>query len=496
MLDVNSEMLIGVIVQIKETGQGTTSNLDGSFHFRNIAAGTYTVTCSYLGYAAQAKTVTIDQEAHTVNLDFVLNESANELGEVVVEGEQDRESDENARNKEKNADNVMNVVSARAIQLSPDITVANVVQRVSGISIERNSNGDGQYAIVRGMDKRYSYTLVNGVKIPSPDNKYRYVPLDIFPAEMLDRLEVTKSLTPSQEGDAIGGAVNLVMKDAPNKRYISASVSTGFSELYTKRDYLAYDFKNSNKQSPYELKGKYYDAKISDFPTNTVDYQSKTPSPNLLGGFAIGDRFFKQKLGAVVAASYQNTYRGSNSVFFNAENVDTDKYVTLTKENERQYSEQQKRYGVHLKTDYKFNPRHKLQWYNVYMNLTNIQTRDMKTTDFSAGYDPELGNAKLNYTTRSRLTIQKIMNSTLQGEHKLSEKLKAQWSTVFSLATNEVPDNTQINLRGESVNFVERKTTVDDMSRRWEHNSDKDFSAYLNLTYRSKIIGKEIEWMA
>jgi outer membrane receptor for ferrienterochelin and colicin len=52
------------------------------------------------------------------------------------------------------------------------------MQRVSGVSIERNSNGDGQYAILRGMDKRYNYTLVNGVKIPSPDNKYRYVPLD------------------------------------------------------------------------------------------------------------------------------------------------------------------------------------------------------------------------------------------------------------------------------------------------------------------------------
>jgi outer membrane cobalamin receptor len=57
----------------------------------------------------------------------------------------------------------MNIVSGKAIEVSPDLTVANVMQRVSGVSIERNSNGDGQYAILRGMDKRYNYTLVNGV---------------------------------------------------------------------------------------------------------------------------------------------------------------------------------------------------------------------------------------------------------------------------------------------------------------------------------------------
>ena len=106
-------------------------------------------------------------------------------------------------------------MSAKAMELSPDITVANVIKRMSGVTVERNSSGEGQYAILRGMDKRYNYTLVNGIKIPSPDNKNRFVPLDIFPSEILDRIEVTKSLTADMEGDGIGGAVNLVMKDAP-----------------------------------------------------------------------------------------------------------------------------------------------------------------------------------------------------------------------------------------------------------------------------------------
>ena len=112
------------------------------------------------------------------------------------------------------------MVSAKSMQLSPDLNVANVLQRVSGVTMERDNSGEAQYAILRGMDKRYNYTLVNGVKIPSPDNKNRYVPLNIFPSELLDRLEVTKSLTADMEGDAAGGAVNMVMKDAPGQFYL------------------------------------------------------------------------------------------------------------------------------------------------------------------------------------------------------------------------------------------------------------------------------------
>lgn len=159
--------------------------------------------------------------------------------------------------------NVVNVMSAKAMELSPDITVANVIQRMSGVTVERNSSGEGQYAILRGMDKRYNYTLINGVKIPSPDNKNRFVPLDIFPSEMLDRLEVTKSLTADMEGDGIGGAVNLVMKDAPSERQFTANLSTGYNAMYFDRDFQSFNYGDIAKQSPYEAMGKPEDYKVT-----------------------------------------------------------------------------------------------------------------------------------------------------------------------------------------------------------------------------------------
>jgi hypothetical protein len=490
------EQLVGAAIVLEHTNLHAVSGLDGSYFIKNVPAGSYQVRVSYLTYLTVSQLVKLEA-IETLALDFALEPGeASTLTEVTINGKRDGSSDQTARHLEKNAAQVTNIVSGRTIELLPDLTVANVIQRVSGVSIERNSNGDGQYAILRGMDKRYNYTLVNGVKIPSPDNRYRYVALDIFPADLLERLEVYKTLTPSLEGDAIGGAINMVMKDAPDQLSVLANVSTGYSGLFLDRDFVGFRTGEVNAQSPYELQGNQYNAGAADLNKAPTTYSSGRPLPNLLGSVSVGNRFLNGKLGLILAGSYQHTYRGSNSLFFNGDAVDTLRGVTLTQLSERQYSEQQNRYGLHAKVDFRFNNRHKLQWYNAAMSLTNAQIRETKSTELTiGGYDSEQGNATLGFSTRSRLTRQHIYNSTLQGTHRLRENLNLNWSAVYSRATNEVPDNTNIPLLGERKNFVEQRTTVKDASRRWEHNTDRDLAGYLNLTYTVPVVGLPVEWM-
>ncbi len=477
------EPLTGANVILKSTKFGTTVGLDGSFTLKNIPNGTYQLQISYLSYKAILQPIKIEKEEKELN--FALEDEVHQtLDEVVVTASADKSTENTARQIERNSNQLMNIVSGKAIEISPDLTVANLIQRVSGISIERNSNGDGQYAILRGMDKRYNYTLVNGIKIPSPDNKYRYVPLDIFPAELLGRLEVTKTLTPDLEGDAVGGVINMVMKDAPNQLEIKANLASGYNELFLNRGFMSFDKSQVNSLSPYELNGSNYGATPKDFPKATATTQTKNPLPNLVGGLSIGNRFFQNKLGVILAGSYQQSYRGSNSSFFSSTVYDTEKTSRITSLAERQFSDQQMRLGLHTKIDYRISSKSKLQWYNAYMNLENDQLRDTKTTEFSSGgYDPVKGNALLNFSTRSRLTRQQIFNSTLQGNHFLLENLNFNWSAVYSLAKNEIPDNTSISVLGKRENFVETKTYVSSSTRRWEHNSDQDYTAYLNFAY-------------
>ncbi|HEV8506778.1 MAG TPA: DUF2012 domain-containing protein, partial [Chitinophagaceae bacterium] len=217
LLDENKEPLTGANVLL-DAGKNlyALAGLDGTYVIKNVPAGSYTLKVSFIGYQTQEKIITITSESEAATVDFNMVADSKALSEIVISGKAEGGSDAEARLTEKNSPQVVNVMSAKSISLLPDLSVANLVQRMSGLTVQRNSNGDPQYAIVRGMDKRYSYTLVNGLKIPSPDNKNRYVPLDIFPAAMLERLEVYKSLTADMEGDAIGGAVNMVMKSAPD----------------------------------------------------------------------------------------------------------------------------------------------------------------------------------------------------------------------------------------------------------------------------------------
>ncbi|GAB2588294.1 TonB-dependent receptor [Spirosoma areae] len=490
--------IIGATLLLENTKLYNVSGLDGSYLIKNVPAGTYTIRISYVSYKTMTRAVVVTGTEQIITLDLPLEtDNDRQLTEVTVKGKRDASSDRTARDLERNALQVTNIVSGRTIELSPDLTVANVIQRVSGISIERNSNGDGQHAILRGMDKRYNYTLVNGVKIPSPDNRYRYVPLDIFPSELLDRLEVYKALTPSQEADAVGGAINLVMRDAPDHPTIMANLSTGYSELFAGRPFVGFNAKNINPQSPYEQFGNQYSTRFVDFNKAPTTYTSQAPPPNLLGSFAVGNRFLNRRLGVMLAGSLQNTYRGSNSLFFAGDVVDTLRGVTLTKQSERQYSERQTRSGLHAKLDYRINETNKLQWFNALISLTNEQVRETKSTELGiGGFDPVLGNATLGYETRSRLTKQKIYTSTLQGTHQPTENLTINWSAVYSLATNAVPDQTSISLLGIRKNFVDQRTTVNDGARRWEHNSDTDLAGYLNLTLKTTLAGMAVEWMA
>ncbi|MFM9837172.1 MAG: carboxypeptidase-like regulatory domain-containing protein, partial [Cyclobacteriaceae bacterium] len=277
------EPLVGATVQLKGTSIGTFVGLDGSYFLKDLSAATYTLVVSFVGYTTMEKSVVVsDQKNQPVN--FTLTEDVNQLNEIVVKGVADRESERSALISEQSNDKVVNIIGAKSIQLLPDITVGNLLQRVSGVSISRNGSGEGQYAIIRGMDKRYNYTLVNGIKIPSPDDKNRYVPLDIFPSDLLERLEVVKALTPNMEGDAIGGVTNMIMKSAPDHLTISANAAGGFSQLFANRAFSGFNTDPNQSKAPSEKAGSdQYGAPPTDFSLTPLRYNNvSTPINSLL----------------------------------------------------------------------------------------------------------------------------------------------------------------------------------------------------------------------
>lgn len=496
------EPLAGATVSIDDTKISAVVNLDGSYTLKNIPAGVYEIKVKYSGYE-KAKEKDVAVKAGEIKLlNFQLKTELKELGGITVIASKNAETDKNARGLEHRSDMVQNILSQKAIELSPDVTVANSLQRISGISIEKSSSGEGRYAIIRGMDQRYNNTLVNGVKIPSPDDKYRYVPMDLFPSDLLERLEVIKSLTPSMEGDAIGGTMNLVMKNAPDKFKLNINAAGGFTGLFSDRPFMSFNKGSINKKDPTQINGPSYIASDADFTRSSLKYTDKNSPKNVQLGATIGNRFFNKKLGVILGVSYQDMYRGSDNLFVQqyaqptyiqnlggSNGVNYDNYPLFSDTYNRKYSTRQERLGLNNKIDFAINEKNKISLFNLYVHMNDFQTR--YSIDSNVNTNPNV----VSELYRSRWQIQSIYNSTLQGLHTVNNKLKINWSAVYSLAKQNVPDQAEYQV-DNNYNAIPKTYTLKGMSRTWLHNQDQDLTGYLNFIYTPQIFKTAVELSA
>jgi outer membrane receptor protein involved in Fe transport len=478
----SADPIVGATIHLKNTTYATFADLDGSFVLKNIPDGSYIIVASFIGYQTVEKTIKV-YNGKDLSVKFELHENTKQLQEVEITAAMDQGSEAKSRKIEQNSDNVVSVLSAKAIQLSPDVTVGNVMQRVSGVSIVRNGSGDGQYAVIRGMEQRYNYTTVNGIKIPSPDNKNRYIPMDIFPAELLERLEVVKALTPNMEGDAIGGAMNMAMKSAPSSYLVSASVAGGYSSILANHPFSTFNSKAINLKAPSEIHGNSYVSQISDYSINQFKYKTVPLPLNSTYALTIGNRFFKSKLGVLIAASYQNMYRGHNGLFYVvAEQPNAGNVVSNNGIENRNYSSLQKRGGVHLNLDYSLGKTTKLHLYNIFAQLDETQHRyreEIRTT--------EVGEYSSH--DRSMFQRQRVNSTSFKIDQTIAKKIKLNLLFNYALATNIIPDQVELNVKTK----VDRNSTtgqlldpgyyINDLTHKWYHNSDKDKGAYYNVIY-------------
>ena len=491
------EPLIGSVVEVKELPNiKTTTGLDGSFKLSELPdKGRYTLVVRYISYKTREVPIEVsDKGAVTIALD----EDLHELSEVVVKGHKEYHSDRSAIDMEKTAGTVLNVMSQQSIQLSPDVNVASVLQRVSGVTMERDASGEASYAILRGMDKRYNYTLVNGVKIPSPDDKNRYIPLNMFPSDLMDRLVVSKSLTADMEGDAAGGVVDMVMKDAPSHFQIQANAAIGASDYFwnDSRNYLSSNRGSYTHTSPYEAHGADYKATTADFSNGPTQITKHSlPAPNFVGGLSIGNRFCKDRIGVMLAGSVQNIFRGAERTYNSVKMASGEQAMYIYSLQHRYYSIHDLTAGFHAKVDLQLD-NNKLEWYNMYVrtNSKGVRYNNSINTEYISS-----DTYTQDDETRSLSQTQSVFATHLKGTHHLTPSFTVDWAGIFSQAKEEDPDRTYLTLTNtvEAPDGVDGslwsagknilKTMPKDMERRFQHNIDKDWAGYLNLSYDTRF---------
>jgi hypothetical protein len=191
--------LAGVTVQVSGTTLGAASGPEGRFVVRAVPAGVAAIIVKRFGFQPKTITdVTVPADA-AVEVNVALSVATVQLEAVTVSAASERGTVNEALDRQRNATGIVNAITAEQIGRSPDANAAQAVQRVSGVSIQ-----DGKYVFVRGLGERYTTTSLNGARVPSPETDRKVVPMDVFPAGLVQSVTTSKTFTPDQSGDFAG----------------------------------------------------------------------------------------------------------------------------------------------------------------------------------------------------------------------------------------------------------------------------------------------------
>ncbi len=237
-----------VFTTVQNKVRGVFSNAGGAYVLRSIPGGEYEVHCRFIGYKEKKIVGVRVVEGKNVHLDITLEPVQTTTQEVVVEARASRESDASILARRKAASELSDGVGATEIHRQSDPDAAQVLKRVSGVTVVAD-----KFVYVRGISERYNNTTLNGTSLSSSETDKKAFAFDMFPSEFLQSASVLKSFSPDIPGNFAGGSVQLQTVDFPEatslKVHLGASATDNLSfqsqafNSYTgaSLDWLGYD---------------------------------------------------------------------------------------------------------------------------------------------------------------------------------------------------------------------------------------------------------------
>jgi TonB-dependent receptor len=225
--DSSGAVLQGAQVELQPTGATAVTTTQGSYFINNLAPGAYTLTVSYVGFSLFTQTVNVTA-GQTSALEVKLA-VASQNDQVIVTAER-ASGEAEAVNRERTADNIVQVLPADVIRSLPNANMADALGRLPSVTIERDE-GEGKYVQVRGTEPRLTNATIDGINIPSPESGVRQIKFDAIPADIVESVEINKTLQANMDGDGIGGSVNLVTKTATERPTIQLYGLGGISPI-------------------------------------------------------------------------------------------------------------------------------------------------------------------------------------------------------------------------------------------------------------------------
>lgn len=176
-------------------------------------------------------TVCVTSAIPTVALAESANADADTyIDSVLVVGQ--RASIARALARQRAADGVESVLSRDGIGQFPDQNAAESLRRVAGVNV-LNDQGEGRFVAVRGLSPDLNAASINGARVPAPEADVRSVALDVISAELIESIEIKKSLTPDMDADTIGASIEINTTNAFDRAepFLSFSGEGSYNDL-------------------------------------------------------------------------------------------------------------------------------------------------------------------------------------------------------------------------------------------------------------------------
>jgi len=387
--DTQGAVLRAARVELQPGGQYAITDDQGQFSIGDLAPGDYMVTMTYAGFAPFTAGAKVSP-GQTERVDAVMK-VATTTEEVLVTADRGRGEAE-AINRELASDNILQVLPVEVITSLPNTNIADALGRMPSVTLERDE-GEGKYVQIRGLEPRLANVTIDGVNVPSPESSVRQIKLDVIPANLVDSVEINKTLSANQDGDSVAGSVNLVTKTPGEKATLYLNGIGGFTPIIGGR-------------SLYEVDG------------------------------TVGKRFGASKrLGVIFGASYDWNGRGIDDVEpvpaviqcspgdkgcnENFNPATADNVVTWPTEDLREYRYYRTRYGFTGAVDYKLGDISGLYVRFLYSHFNNFGDRWVYTPTINTFETASQGSTdgNMSFGAQIRRPVEVIGSLVAGGKH-------------------------------------------------------------------------------
>jgi TonB-dependent receptor len=432
------DKLPGANVIVKGTSFGAATNLDGVYIIRNAPVGQLTLQVAYVGYTSATVAVSLE-DGGTVTKDVYLGATTIEGEEFLVTAQ--AQGQLQAINQQLSSDKIVNIVSEAKIQELPDFNAAQAISRLPGVSTLQSS-GEANKVVIRGLAPQYNAVAVGGITLASTGSTQigaasqggtsgtistdRSVDLTMITPYMIKTVEVYKSLTPDMNANAIGGFVNMELREAPDEFKADILAQTGYTQK----------------------SGKYGNYRIVA---------------------SASDRFLDGDFGVYVLANAENYDRDADNMNASyspqSATVQPDGYrpVIVTNVTLNRHRETRERFGGNLILDYKL-PSGTIKMVNVLSRL-NSDARDWRTI-----LDYQFHNVNFRYregVTKTDMAVNSLEFENDFGFFSANIKAANTYSRNFSPGspqsdfsyTGAIPGATPVNTIPEDLKASVRYET-------------------------------------